>query len=49
MPKFTYADEIDANFGIPWTDDLRFNKGELECALSNEESGCTSTGSCRDA
>ena len=37
MPKITYADEIDAHFGIPWTDDLKFEKGELACALSQEE------------
>ena len=37
MPKLTYADEIAANFGIPWTDDSKFAKGELACALSEEE------------
>ena len=37
MPKITYADEIDAHFGIPWTDDLKYEKGELACALSAEE------------
>jgi hypothetical protein len=37
MPKITYADEIDAHFGIPWTDDLRYEKGELACALSEDE------------
>ena len=37
MPKITYADEVDAHFGIPWTDDLRYEKGELACALSEEE------------
>ena len=37
MPRITYADEVDAHFGIPWTDDLRYEKGELACALSEEE------------
>ena len=37
MPKITYADEIDANFGIPWTSDLKFDKGELACALTEEQ------------
>ena len=37
MPKITYADEIDAHFGIPWTDDLKYEKGELACALSEGE------------
>ena len=37
MPKITYADEVDAHFGIPWTDDLKYDKGELACALSEEE------------
>jgi hypothetical protein len=37
MPKITYADEVDAHFGIPWTDDLKYVKGELACALSEEE------------
>tara|TARA_Y100001973_G_scaffold104566_1_gene174793 strand:+ start:529 stop:2217 length:1689 start_codon:yes stop_codon:yes gene_type:complete len=37
MPKITYTDEVDARFGIPWTDDLKYDKGELVCALSEEE------------
>lgn len=37
MPKITYTDEVDARFGIPWTDDLKYEKGELVCALSPEE------------
>ena len=37
MPRITYTDEVDAHFGIPWTDDLRYEKGELACALSEEE------------
>ena len=37
MPRVTYADEVDAHFGIPWTDDLKFEKGELACALSEDE------------
>ena len=37
MPRITYADEVDAHFGIPWTDDLKFEKGELACALSDSE------------
>ncbi len=37
MPKITYADEVDAHFGIPWTNDLVYRKGELACALSEEE------------
>ncbi len=37
MPKITYTDEVDAHFGIPWTDDLKYDKGELVCALSPEE------------
>ena len=37
MPKITYTDEVDARFGIPWTDDLKYDKGELVCALSPEE------------
>ena len=37
MPKITYADEVDAYFGIPWTNDLIYRKGELACALSEEE------------
>ena len=37
MPKITYADEVDAHFGIPWTNDLIYRKGELACALSEEE------------
>ena len=37
MGKITYADEIDARFGVPWTDDFKYVKGELECALSDEE------------
>jgi hypothetical protein len=37
MPKITYADEVDAHFGIPWTDDLKYDKGELACALSEDE------------
>ena len=37
MPKITYTDEVDAKFGIPWTDDLKYDKGELVCALSPEE------------
>ena len=28
MPqRLTYADEVDAHFGIPWTNDLKFDKG----------------------
>ena len=37
MPRVTYADEVDAHFGIPWTDDLKYDKGELACALSEDE------------
>ena len=37
MPKITYTDEVNAHFGIPWTDDLKYDKGELVCALSPEE------------
>ena len=37
MPKITYTDEVDARFGIPWTDDLKYDKGELVCALSEKE------------
>ena len=37
MPRITYADEVDAHFGIPWTDDLKYEKGELACALSEDE------------
>ena len=37
MPRLTYADEVDAHFGIPWTDDLKYDKGELACALSEDE------------
>ena len=37
MPKITYADEVDAHFGIPWIPDLKYEKGELSCALSSEE------------
>ena len=37
MPKITYADEVDAHFGIPWIPDLKYEKGELACALSSEE------------
>ena len=37
MPKITYTDEVDARFGIPWTNDLKYDKGELVCALSEEE------------
>ena len=37
MPRITYADEVDAHFGIPWTDDLKFEKGELACALNDSE------------
>ena len=37
MPKITYTDEVDAKFGIPWTDDLKYDKGELVCVLSEEE------------
>src|SRR5210317_206602 len=37
MPKITYADEVDAHFGIPWINDLKYEKGELACALSSEE------------
>ena len=37
MPKITYADEVDAHFGIPWINDLKYEKGELACALSGEE------------
>ena len=37
MGKITYADEIDARFGVPWTDDFKYVKGELQCALSDEE------------
>ena len=37
MGKITYADEIDARFGVPWTDDFKYVKGQLECALSDEE------------
>ena len=37
MPRLTYADEVDAHFGIPWTNDLKFDKGELACALSPEQ------------
>jgi len=35
--KITYADEIDARFGVPWTDDFKYDRGELKCALSDEE------------
>ena len=37
MPKITYTDEVDAKFGIPWTDDFKYDKGELVCALNEEE------------
>ncbi len=37
MGKITYADEIDARFGVPWTDDFKYDRGELKCALSDEE------------
>ena len=37
MPKVTYADEIDARFGVPWTEDLKYEKGILKCALSEDE------------
>jgi hypothetical protein len=37
MPKITYTDEVNAHFGIPWTDDLKYDKGELVCALTPEE------------
>ena len=37
MAKITYASDIDAHFGVPWTDDFKYVKGELECALSDEE------------
>ena len=37
MAKITYADEIDARFGVPWTDDFKYDRGELKCALSDEE------------
>ena len=37
MPKITYADEVDAHFGIPWTNDLKYDKGELACALTEEQ------------
>ena len=37
MAKITYADEIDARFGVPWTDDFKYVKGDLQCALSEEE------------
>ena len=37
MGKVTYADEINARFGLPWTEDLKYEKGELKCALSEEE------------
>ena len=26
MGKITYADEIDARFGVPWTDDFKYVK-----------------------
>ena len=37
MPRVTYADEVDARFGIPWTDDLKYEKGDLVCALNEQE------------
>jgi len=37
VAKVTYADEINARFGLPWTEDLKYEKGELKCALSEEE------------
>jgi hypothetical protein len=37
MPKITYADEVDAHFGIPWINDLKYEKGELACALTEEQ------------
>ena len=37
MSKVTYADEIDARFGVPWTEDLKYEKGILKCALSEDE------------
>lgn len=37
MPKVTYADEVDAHFGIPWLEELEIRKGELSCALPDEQ------------
>ena len=38
MPKLTYADEIDARFGIPWPEgQLEYAKGELRSALTPEQ------------
>ena len=37
MPKVTYADEVDAHFGIPWLEELEIRKGELSCALNDEQ------------
>ena len=37
MGKITYADEINARFGVPWTEDFKYVKGELKCALTDDE------------
>jgi hypothetical protein len=37
MPRVTYADEVDAHFGIPWLEELAIRKGELSCALPDDK------------
>ena len=43
--KVTYADEINA-LGLPWTEDLKYEKGELKCALSEDEIDRLTSRSC---
>ena len=32
-----YADEVDARFGIPWPDELNYERGELVSGMSASE------------
>ena len=37
VAKITYADEVNAHFGIPWLEELSIRKGELSCSLTDEQ------------